>query len=464
MDYFKALIDWRKNVSLFMLVIILIVAETTYLFNLDHSPNSPWYDSINCFQVVLLAIPTISVGLYILFMRNHIPRAKYGKIGIVFCISYAEPEQYKTICDKFVRPFKRVININHLNEYDVIIVNDYVAEKYYQRFEKFGKRAEMKFLKRSKCQILILGDCVNGGEGEELFCKLNLALGIIHPTLIQPVEQLLCREIGTAFSPLEKIIINKKTQTKDFEDNTDILQYVFKFILATTQLYCNKIEAAINLFSEIKTLSTNSECHAILQIKESIDHRLGVCYYVYAKQQYELYQKTRKTSYLKSVLEAINMPCIKLIKYDVMVLKGICLFVLYEDVNGAISCMDNAKSDPVVKFNKVFLKLYQNNTPTTINKAYYTYRFIDKLPQQITDELERFIYDAYKQNSEKTQLMFLLSMIYNYQGNPVLAKYCYDVFCQNNTYIRSATSLKSILDFFDNEYKDVEYTEEEIHF
>ena len=464
MDYFKALIDWRKNTSFFMLVLLLITTEAPYLANLKNTPDSPWYNNINYILIILLTIPAILVGTYIIINRNYIPNAKNGKIGIVFCISYTEPQQYKTICDKFIKPFKRLINSNRLNEYDIVIVNDYVAEKYYQRFEDHGKDAKLKFLKKSNCQILILGDCVNGGEGEALFCKLNLTLGIIHPALIQPVEQLLCRDIRVAFSPLRKIIINKKTQTKDFEDNTNILQYVFRFILATTHLYCNNVEASIRLFLEIKSLPTFSDCPIILQIKECIDHRLGVCYYVHAKQQYTLYQSTRDPSHLKAVFEAINMPCIKRIKYDIMVLKGICLFVLNKDIAGAISCMDNAKSDPVIKFNKVFLKLYQNNTSTNINKAYYTYKSIDKLSPETIDELERFIYDVYKQDCKKTQLMFLLSMIYNHQGNSVLAKYCYDIFCKHNEYIKLATSLKPVLDFYDNEYADIEYTEDEVHF
>lgn len=464
MDYFKALIDWRKNTSFFMLVLLLITTEAPYLANLKNTPDSPWYNNINYILIILLTVPAVLVGAYILFKRNYIPKAKNAKTGIVFCISYTEPQQYKTIYDKFIKPFKRLININRLNEYDVVIVNDYVAEKYCQRFEKHGKDAELKFLKKSNCQILILGDCVNGGDGEDLFCKLNLTLGIVHPALIRPVEQLLCRDIGVAFSPLEKTIISKKTQTKDFEDNTDILQYVFKFILATTRLYCNNVEDAIKLFLEIKSLPTSSDRPTILQIKESIDYRLGVCYYVYAKQQYMMYQSTRDPVYLEAVFKAINMPCIKLVKYDIMVLKGICLFVLNKDVAGAISCMNSAKSDPVIKFNKVFLKLYRNNTQTNINKAYHTYKYIDKLPQVTVDELERFIYDVYKQDEQRTQLMFLLSMIYNHQGNDVLAKYCYDIFCKNNGYIKDAPSLKPVLDFFDNEYKDVEYTEEEVHF
>ena len=448
-----------------MLFLILIAAVTANYNNLKSTPDSLWYNNIDYVLLILLTIAPILVGAYIIFMRTYIPKAKKGKIGIVFCISYTEPQQYKTICDKFVRPFKKLINANHLNKYDVVIVNDFVAAKYYQRFEEYGKDAGLKFLKKSNCQILILGDCINGGEGEELFCKLNLTLGIIHPTLIQAMEQLLWHDISVAFSPLKKIVINKKTQTQDFESNADILQYVFKFILATTQLYCNNIEEATKLFLEIKSLPTFSNCPTIDQIKQTLDNRLGLCYFVFARQQYSLYQTSRDASYLQSALGAINMPYIKSIKYDVNVLKGICLFVLNRDVEGAINCMNTAeRNDPILKFNKVFLKLYQNNSSTNINKAYYTYQSIDKLPQQTIEELERFIYDAYKQDEEKTQLLFLLSMIYNYLGNSVLAKYCYDIFYQKNPHIQSAPSLKAVLNFFNEEYKNIEYTDEEVQF
>lgn len=105
MDYFKALIDWRKNTSFFMLVLLLITTEAPYLANLKNTPDSPWYNNINYILIILLTIPAILVGAYILFKRNYIPKAKNGKIGIVFCISYTEPQQYKTICDKFIKPF-----------------------------------------------------------------------------------------------------------------------------------------------------------------------------------------------------------------------------------------------------------------------------------------------------------------------------------------------------------------------
>lgn len=350
-------------------------------------------------------------------------------------------------------------------------MDDYHSKIISTKIEKYTNQEDkskiVKILGEYNCKISINVDCINGGEGENLLCKLKMNVGFVHPQISEIAQKLLEKDMGIALEPVKNIIISKDHETDDFENYTRSVNYIFMFVFATVNLHCGCFEAAVKLFEEIYDLiaSETTLINSLYLIKTSLPNRIGFCNAVMAQVNYNLYCENRDSKYLIAVRKCIdNVHCKKFNDKSLVVLRGICYFVIDKNIKAAEQCMNEAsKNDPVIKFNKVFLKLYGNPSATNFLKSYHTYKYLNKLNQNSIEQIEGLVYDEYSNNTGKWQLLFLLFMIYDYQNNDKLAKKALILLCSNESakQVIATESFGSIIDSFEKKYKDVELSSDE---
>lgn len=463
-DKFDVIINsWKKNISFLFVLVLFLSSEILYITSIVSTADSAWYERINLVYVAFVASPSLVALAYIVYKRLRVPKAKRGTKGIAFYVVNANTKQYEAINKKFIGNFQRSLNSEN-SEYSVIVIDDYHSEKYYPllcRASKDSGEQQAKMLEKRRCCAAILIDCQNGGDGEELFCRMTMNIGIAHHSLPPQIKELMVKDISLAFAPLQEIDIMKITETPDFSQHSFSFEIIYKYILASTAFHCGDHLGALSHLTTIerKILCSSELPSAVLPISRVLGDRIAACYRVQALIEYQKYCIDRRDEHLLLVREAIsNEHCKSEYDGDNKILEGICSFVLDRDVNYAMKCMDAYKrNDPVIKFNKVFLSLYSKCTTNNVFKAYNLYkgRGFSSLSEEVQDQIEGFTYNEYNKDKSKKQLLLILFLIYDSQGNnPILAKRCLDQFCEAFDKIVLGDAA-SIFGQFREKYKDV---------
>ena len=433
---YRLLNMWKKKVSFFIVFLIFILSEVPYITSIEGTDTAEWYQCINPFYIFLWALPALALLAYIIFMRIYMPKAKKNTKGIIFYIINADNKQYKAIKEKFISPISKAITAE-TPEYSVVLLDDYHSQKYYSVMSdpssNYDGEKQAKLLKKRRGCIAIFVDCLNGGEGEELFCHMSNNLGVTHKTLPPQVRECFIEDISSAFLPMRHVDIMKLTETSDLTAHSFSMDIICKYILASTCFHCGDFLGATNLLEIISNnLSKKNDLPApVIPIKDVLDSRLAVCYQVRAQFEYHLYCQNHDEKHLLNAYKAMNNEhCKKAYEHENKVLEGICCFILYKDIDYAIQCMDMYKiKDPVIKYNKFFLFLYKSCTPRNIFRIYSLYKSFGDLPDDIQEQIESFTYHEYKKDDTKKQLLLILFFIYDYQNNTILAKRCLNQFC-----------------------------------
>ncbi len=467
---YKVVNMWKKNVSFFFVAILFILFEIPYMTSVEYAENQMWYECVNYFYVSLWALPSFFVLGYILFMRAYMPKATRGTRGIAFYIVNANEKQYESITKKFIAQFKKSVT-TQTSEYSVIVIDDYHSQKYYpilnsEVIDNDG-REQVKILKKRRCCVAILIDCLNGGDGEKLFCHMKTKFGVSHQTLHPVIRAELVKDISIAFAPLREVDIMKLTETTDLSRHSFSMDIVFKYILASTYFHCGDFMGALKMLEAIDTvLSSKSDLpDAVVPIKNVLSNRIAICYKVQAQMAYQMFCEDHKTEHLETVRLAIgNSYCKMIYGEENKILEGICSFVLDNNVTYALQCMNSiTKKDPVIKFNKAFLLLYSNCTTKNVGRTYNAYKNFGNLPSHVQDQIEAFTYYEYNKNINQRQLLLILFFIYDYQENSILAKRCLEQFCSAFPWIVNSSEVSSIFKGFKKRYADVEYVEGEVY-
>ena len=460
---------WKKNICFFWVIVLLFACEIPYITSVEGYEEIPWYQAINYVYIGLWALPAILALGYIIVMRVYMPKAKKGTRGIAFFIVNANEKQYDSISKKFVAKFKKAVNAE-TSEYSVILLDDYHSKKYYSLLcapmDNDDGQKQAKVLKKRRCCVAILIDCVNGGDGEELFCHMTTNLGVAHQSLPPAIREYLLKDIVSAFSTLREVDIMKLTETSDLYQHSVSMNIVCEYILASTCFHCGDFIGALNILKTIynSIFAIKELPSAVIPIKNVLNDRMAACYRAQAQYEYQLFCCDHKEDHLIAVRDLIgNVHCKRVYGKDTKVLEGICSFVLDKNINYAIQCMDcyNPK-EPVVKYNKVFLLLYARCTINNICKAYNLYKSFGSLSENIQQQIENFTFLEYKKEPSKKQLLLILFFIYDYQSNTILAKRCLEQFCSAFPWI-AESEVASIFKGLNEKYADVKYEEGELY-
>ena len=465
--WLKAVNMWKKNTCFFWIFGVLFGCEITYIITIQGTDEKLWYECINYVYVILLTLPAISLLFYVLFKRMYMPRAPKNTRGIAFYVVNANEKQYESITKKFIAPFIKAVN-SEKSRYHVIQIDDYHSEKYYpilyqESEDKVNDETEQikaKILKKRRCHAAIMIDCQNGGDGEALFCHLEMKVGLIHNPLPQPIRDMLVKDISIAFLPLREIDIMKISETPDFSNNSTSLDIIYKYILASTCFHCGDyLEALKVLESMEKRINSLMVLPSpVVPISNVLPERIATCYRVKMELQYQMYCLDGDENHLSVIRQdLLNKHCQKIYGEDNKIFEGICSFVLDGDIPYAIQCMDaiNRKA-LILKFNKIFLMIYDKCTVNNVFRAYNLYKSFEELEPYMQDQIEAFICNEYEKNKSKKQLLFLLFLIYDQRkNNDVLANSDLERFCMAFPNIVSGQA-SSIFEEFSKKYKNVE--------
>ncbi len=458
---------WKKNFSFFLVICIFFSFEIPYITSIQGNESLAWYKCINYFFVFLLAIPALLALLYIIYMRTYIPKAPKNTRGIIFYIINANEKQYEAIRKKFISQLEKAIHAE-APEYSVVIIDDYHSQKFFPILNaptnNKGGEKQAEILKKRRGCIAILIDCLNGGDGEDLFCHMTTNVGITYKNLPPQISNYLIKDISTAFLPLRDVDIMKLTETSDLSRHSISMEVVCKYILASTCFHCGDFSGAIKLLKAIdnKTSTKKDLPEAVIPIKNVLSKRLAICYKITAEQEYQLFCSNHENKHLLEVRNAINNEyCKKEFEQENKVFEGICSFVLDRNIDYALQCMDEYnKNTPVIKYNKIFLLLYKGCSVKNIFKTYNLYKSYGALHNNIQEQIESFTYHEYKKDKTKKQLLLILFLIYDYQNNTILAKRCLEQFCDAFPWIFNSNA-SLIFKNFKKKYADVKYEEGE---
>lgn len=458
---------WKKNISFFFVGFLFLLCEIIYITSIDGTDTVVWYKCINYFYVILWALPALVMLGYIIFMRIYMPKAKKNTQGIIFYVINANAKQNEAIRNKLIAQLEKAVN-TETPEYSVVVIDDYHSQKYFPilnaPIKNNGGEAQANILKKRRGCIAILIDCINGGDGEDLFCHMNTTVGITYNNLPPKISEYLIRDVSAAFSPLREVDIMKLTETTDLSQYSIAMDVVCKYILASISFHCGNFLDAINLLHTIeKTISRKKDLpESIVPIKNVLGDRLAVSYSVQAEYEYQKYCSNYDIRHLVEVRKALSNEYLQMRFSDEnKILEGICCFVLDRDVDCAIRWMNSCdKKQPVIKYNKIFLTLYKSCTTTNVFKTYNLYKSFAALPYTVQEQIESFTFNEYMNDQAKKQLLLILFFIYDFQNNTILAKRCLEKFCIAFPWVFEG-KLSSIFNMLNEKYADIKYNEEE---
>lgn len=442
---------WKKRASYFFVFLLYIMLIITYVINIQPATEKTVWQSLDVFVIGFISLPFILLIAYIAYKRNCLPKAKRDSIGILFCVYYNDSKQAKIVYDKFINPFRAMINSSVNFDYDVIVLDDYFADKYFKKLQKLSSAKEVQadLLKKTGCKVIIWGSCIACSESENSSCKISFPRGISYKSLDGKINKTLNNHLKEIFAPLKEIYISKENETKDFDDKAVVLGCIFKYILAISNLLCENVKNAIKCSEDLGRDLPACDIlpRELIVIKNNYSKLVGVCYAMLSNYEYENFVENRDISHLERAKEYMSHSEIDEVNYNKGTFMTICVFKLERNVDKALSIAEQcSQSEPIAKINKAFLKLYKNCNATNIKNAYHAYvGGMSKIPNERIYELEMFIYEEYNMDKNKWQLLFLLAIIYLYQENLLLAKNCFNQFCKECGNLINAKSLSSIM-------------------
>lgn len=459
---------WKKNISYFLSVLLLLGFEIHYLMSLTSTEDSHWTSQIDYTKIFLYAIIPLTIIIYILFMRHHVPKAKKDKVGILFCVCDANEKNYNIIKKKFIKPFDKIVN-KYSDKYDVVTLDDYHSSLYRSKFKNCFKQDRNEianYISKRNCQIAIVIYCEDGGDDEKILCNLDLNLFVVHPELPKPIHYFLEKDISNALSAIKKINIFRESETENFHQYTQIFNYLFKFIFGTVQLHCGFINDALNIFNELEMDALNEDSNINATItNQSLWNRIGFCNMLIASTKFSEYCETHDKRCLLTIRKHIdNKHCKNNFYQHILVLRGICYYAIERNITAALQCMNEAdKKNPVIKFNKIFLKLCKECSSTNLLQAYKIYKGLNKLSESSFRDLESFIYNEYMEDETQYQLVFLLMLIYDYKNDEILAKKALERFCSNQLFqsLKLNETLQNVINKYKLKYQHVIVDENE---
>ena len=455
---------WKSNWSFFWSTLVLFACTTIYIRDLNPTEGKTLLESINWFVIVAFLFIYFCVIGAILFKRMYIPRANKKKTGIVIYVNNAADKQFTSINEQFIRPFIDLVN-SETNEFDIIVVDDYHSHKYFRELSQKNNdnnETKIKILNDRRCKIAILMNCLGGGEKDSVFCSIESCLVVAHREIPKVLNEMLKRDISSAFAPLKQIKVYYETQSNDFECFTKSLNIVFKYILATTYLHCGYFVPALKMLEIIEGYNfSNNQINSVAQIQKAIPDRIGFCNAVIAIHEYQCYLDSDNLDHLKAARQhAGNIYTKKYYPDKFYNLEGICCYLIDKDIESAIVCMDKMnRSLLLAKFNKTFLLMYKSCTNNNVYRSFEIYNRFSNLDESDQTQIEDFICKEYHKDNSKKQLLLLLFLIFDHQGNKPLAKYCLAQFCETYKSIVNSVELSDKFKKINEAYLNIEYDE-----
>lgn len=453
LGYFSKLNSlWKYKFTDFVLFLALCAFEITYLISVEATEQAAWYENIEVGKVLLCALLPCLAYIYVLYKRIHIQKASKERIGILLISENANKQTFSVFKDKFAKPFGKMIN-RESRKFDLVVLDDFHSEKFFKKYTHHLKNKDEARIKtligRYRCSIAFFVCFTNGGEKEELLCRLSLNVGYLQPIIPEIPQKMLDKAIGTFLKPIKQFTITKHKETEELETYTLLCNYIFSFLFATAQLCCGYPQEALELFETIhkNVLQEPQTIEGIKAIKDDLPRKIGFCNALLAQTYYSEYRKERSLDCLIRARQHLEEKyCNYYHSKSLMIIRGICYFVIDKNIVEAENCMNMASNDPALKFNKIFLKLYSNPIATNFIKTIHIYKGLGKLKTAIINELQDFIHHEYE-ISNKWQLLFLLFLIYDFQGNQILAKITLDKFIANENAANVLMSEAFVKDF-----------------
>lgn len=457
---------WRYNFSYFLSVVLLFACEVPYITSIVPSNGVAWLECANPFYLILWALPGVASIVYISARRLCIPKAPKDTRGIAFCVINASEKQQKDIYQKLIKPFAEVVN-TEMPGYSVVTMDEYHSRKFYPLLSKNDARyrpKQNKLLEKRGCRAAILIDYTSGNDGDALFCRMKLDLRVVYKDLPVLVEEFLIKDISNAFLPLRKLDVTKLGEIVEMAQHSSCIGIVCQYILASTCYHIGDFSEAVRLLEIINNIATTLDSipKEVAPIISSLNYKIAISYRLLARCEYGKYCDDCNEVHLHTIRNAIsNKYCKQIFEKDNKILEGICFFALDGNIKKALQCMDqHLRKDPVIKYNKAFLFMYDQCSSQNVSRTYSIYKSFGELPIVAKKQIEAFTFHEYEKDRNKKQLLWILFFVYDYQGNTVLAKRCLEQFCEAFPWVLSNKDTAFVHKLIEK-YSGVQYDETE---
>lgn len=389
---------YKKYIPIIILIAPFILSIFFFNFNMS-----------SAYKYKTITIFIIGMGAEILWVfTNKIPENRKNKVGILVAISTENEEQHECIKSKIVDRFRDLINsgktmevfeVLHLpRRYDNIISNDNI----------------INIMKKTNSRICIYGRCIIGNinSSENYLFELNGA--IRHIELTKEIQNKFAAEFSELF--IREVTVPRENDLLIFKAYTEHLELVCKYILGITAYLSGEIKFSLDLYTDVlnylHTITSNQGI--INKLKNILPNRFFEIHYIYANYEYLNYRKSNDEKYLfhmKDQLDCMNKNIPN--SYQYFLLLAIYYFYNGRQIRKAKECILKCRilypKLPEWRFSDAFLYAYDGE----LMKSYRKYQTASKhqTENQLYLQIENFIYDVAKIETDNANLYFALTLI-----------------------------------------------------
>lgn len=447
-EIFKIIIEfinnfWYKKYVYLYSIIMPLVAYIIRLPNYNVKSKKTWL------EIVLILITYILCIIIPIALKRRIPHFRKNKKTILFSIDAENEADIKVIKEKFIKEFEYSISQQH-NDYKVATLNKFQANKLNLKLLQEGSA----LLDIYNIEFVIYGICKKGEDEESISYLLNFNGIEFKKPVIEGGKKIIKKEIKDVFIPMCDIKIRKQSINNDFEYNAEKLNLLMDYIIGTVFLMSQEFEISSDKYCDLKKrLSLYKKNDKMINIiKNVIDNRVFLACIFAANDKLLEYSQVQEKTILKTIKEQLDKISHKYHNYYYHQIYAIYDFLYDRNIKSATIHIDECSKCSINsdwKFSKTFLKLYESNTITNLCAAYKTYK---KLFEQNNYSIEfmnwilDFIYMILDEEPEKTQLHFLIGLLYHfYFNNDQLKEQHYKTFLENNAEKANNDSFRQIL-------------------
>lgn len=412
-DYFEKWIG--VVIALFVSFIFYVCMKQRW----QSMENGDVYTKI--FFLMLLVI-NIIYDVHI-FKNYYIPRAAKNKIGLMVNIDAENSNVYKETKRKFGEEFKKYAG----KEFDVIFVP--IEKKiYYKKNEQF-----IKLIHRKRC-ILYLRITVNTNSGHnEIRYNLQVGATILHARYEENVKESFQKEFDENLDSISQHMFSEMESFEMMRMTAEKLSLVCSYVMGLSFFLNGDLSRSQEVLTELHQLlkRQNNESKIIKKVECLLYDIFMTKAMIYSQVVLFNPGNIRVIKSMDECVKEANRYIPNTSSYYLN--RAYCDVALdrIEDAKNAINmckqlCQESNSKEQRWKYSDAFLCAYENKSLTKIVQAYSRALKVKYDLQDLIIYIEMIV----KNRPEKIGLYLALGILYEENGDIILAKENYDIYIE----------------------------------
>ncbi|MCJ7457629.1 MAG: hypothetical protein MUP17_01390 [candidate division Zixibacteria bacterium] len=390
---------WYSPLGLLALLIVELFILLPYLWN-------NFGVGLNLYEWIVVSI-VIAVSVLLWEIIRRFPKNTRNKIGVLVAVTTESKREYLRLrSDLILRINEAVKTKAKENIFNIIEIPEHYATK----IQDYP--SALQSLKRAKAHFIIYGSCKQRLEKGNPHYYLSLDAVVIHKPIPPIVHDKFSQEFAELFP--RRVLIPLENEISGFEITKDWIGLVARYIIGVAAFLSGEFPFSFELSKELhaQLKGVQTDILQIKKIKARVPLLISESCLAIANKHYFLYERTEDKKELLAIKPLLDfLRKIDPNNYKAHLLRGIYLFLVERDVDGAKEEMKRCKSvnDCAWRYSEAFLYAYERD----LNKAESSYKKAFKYPIVPASlfQIEEFINDVLEIEPEKCQLWYCIGMI-----------------------------------------------------